>query len=251
MGPYKISQDFGNYSYHIELPSSPCQRGIHNIFHSSLLCIHVPNNDQLFPGCLDEQIPELGGTTREWTIDKILSHQGSHSDAKFEVLWTSGDKTWLPYSEIAHLHVLTDYFKILGINDITQLTDNNIRDALDDDEPDLAAGCVLVCICRPNKNCPVHQDMWGQQSTPMMARSMPYNGVTSTRKQPHHCPIRLPPVIPLTDHYQRTWSWYSSVGPSRVIRPDVPGLRDRKRRQSCTKDTAPNYALNNRCSCEQ
>ena len=39
MGPYKISQDFGNYLYHIELPSSLRQRGIHDVFHLSLLCI--------------------------------------------------------------------------------------------------------------------------------------------------------------------------------------------------------------------
>jgi len=47
------------------------------IFHSSLLRISIPNNDRLFPGRLN---------------DKVLSHQGSHADAKFEVLWTSGDK---------------------------------------------------------------------------------------------------------------------------------------------------------------
>ncbi|KIM53829.1 hypothetical protein SCLCIDRAFT_85987, partial [Scleroderma citrinum Foug A] len=75
------------------------QRGIHNVFHSSLLHIHIPNDDHLFPGHLNEQIPELGGTTCEWTIDKILSHQGSHVDAKFEVLWMPGNKMWLPYDE--------------------------------------------------------------------------------------------------------------------------------------------------------
>ncbi|KIM61931.1 hypothetical protein SCLCIDRAFT_79239, partial [Scleroderma citrinum Foug A] len=81
------------------VPSFLRQRGIQDVSHSSLLCIHIPNDDRLFPGRLDEQIPELGGATREWIVDKTLSHQGSHADAKFEVLWTSGDKTWLPYSE--------------------------------------------------------------------------------------------------------------------------------------------------------
>ena len=162
MGLYKISQDFGNYLYRIELPSSLHQRGIHDVFHLSLLHIHVPNDDRLFPGRLDEQIPELGGTAHEWTVNKILSHQGSHSDAKFEVLWTSGDKTWLPYGEIAHLHALTDYFEILGINDISHLTDNNIGDK-SDNESDVVAGCVSICICCPNKNCPVHQDIQVQQ----------------------------------------------------------------------------------------
>jgi len=39
VGPYKIIQDFGNYSFRIELPNSLRQRGIHDVFHSSLLCI--------------------------------------------------------------------------------------------------------------------------------------------------------------------------------------------------------------------
>lgn len=41
------------------------------------------------------------GTTCKWSVDKILSHQGSHADVKFEVLWMSGDKTWLRYGEIS------------------------------------------------------------------------------------------------------------------------------------------------------
>jgi len=62
VGPYKISKDFGNHSFRVDLPNSLKQRGIHDVFHSSLLRIHVPNDDRLFPRRLDEQIPELGGT---------------------------------------------------------------------------------------------------------------------------------------------------------------------------------------------
>ena len=173
MGPYKISQDFGNYSYHIELPSSLCQRGIHDVFHSSLLCIHVPNDDCLFPGQLDKKIPKLGGTTCKWTVNKILSHQGSHSNTKFKVLWMSGNKMWLPFSEIAHLRALTDYFKILGIDNISCLTDSNIGDELDD-KSDIVAGCILICICRPNRYCPVHQDIQVQRPRPVTGRSTYY-----------------------------------------------------------------------------
>ena len=234
VGPYMISQDFGNYSYRIELPSSLRQRGIHDVFHSSLLRIHIPNDDQLFPGRLDEQIPELGGTAREWTVDKILSHQGSHSDAKFEVLWTSGDKTWLPYGEIAHLRALTDYFEILGVNNITQLTDNNIGDALDDDELDVAAGCISLCICRPNKYCPVHLDKRKQRSAPTAGRSVHNHGATPARRWPHCCPLGQPPVIPLTNQHRQTQLRHSSAGP-----------KSQKGRQCHTKDMASNYARNN------
>ena len=50
IGPYKILRDFNNQSFWIELPSHLKQRGVHDIFHASLLRIHEPNDDQLFPG---------------------------------------------------------------------------------------------------------------------------------------------------------------------------------------------------------
>ena len=177
------------------VPSFLRQRGIQDVSHSSLLCIHIPNDDRLFPGRLDEQIPELGGATREWIVDKTLSHQGSHADAKFEVLWTSGDKTWLPYSEIAHLRVLTDYFEILGINDILRLTVNNIGD-VSDDESNIVARCVSIYIGRPNKCCPVYQDTQVQRSTAVPCRLNSRDRMTIMERRPHNRPLRQPPVIP-------------------------------------------------------
>ena len=188
VGPYKISQDFGNYLYRIKLPSSLRQRGIHDVFHSSLLHIHVPNDDCLFPGCLDEQIPKLGGTTCEWTVNKILLHQGSHADTKFEVLWMSGNKTWLPYGEIAHLCTLTDYFEILGIDNISHMTDSNIGDVLDN-ESNVVAGCVSICICHPNRYCPVHQDIQVQRLSPVTGRSTYYKRVYPSTRHPHNCTL--------------------------------------------------------------
>lgn len=50
IGPYRILKDFGNFSYQLELPSNLKQRGVHDVFHASLLRIHHPNDDRLFPG---------------------------------------------------------------------------------------------------------------------------------------------------------------------------------------------------------
>ena len=50
IGPYKITEDYGNNSYKLDLPARLKQRGVHPVFHSSLLRIHVPNDDHLFPG---------------------------------------------------------------------------------------------------------------------------------------------------------------------------------------------------------
>ena len=50
LGPYKILQDFGNSSFKLELPHHLKKRGVHDVFHASLLRIHLPNDDWLFPG---------------------------------------------------------------------------------------------------------------------------------------------------------------------------------------------------------
>ncbi|OBZ66142.1 Transposon Ty3-I Gag-Pol polyprotein [Grifola frondosa] len=118
IGPYKIVRDFGNNSYRIDLPSNLRRRGIHDVFHASLLRIHEPNDDRLFPGRLDSQITELEDQDGEWAIDKLVAHRGSRNDAIFEVIWKSGDRTWIPYPAIAHLPVLKVYFEALGISEV-------------------------------------------------------------------------------------------------------------------------------------
>jgi len=73
VGPYKILRDFGNNSYKLELSSELRRRGLHDVFHSSLLRIHEPNDDRLFPGRLDSQLFELEGDSEgEWAVDRVL-----------------------------------------------------------------------------------------------------------------------------------------------------------------------------------
>ncbi|OAX31663.1 hypothetical protein K503DRAFT_668678, partial [Rhizopogon vinicolor AM-OR11-026] len=115
IGPCQILEDFQNNSFQINLPNRMKQRGIHDVFHSSYLCIHVPNDDRLFPGRLDNQVVEFEDQEQEWAIDKITSHKGSRSHAVFKVKWRAGDTTWLPYDRVDHLSALQDYFEVLGI----------------------------------------------------------------------------------------------------------------------------------------
>ncbi|KAE9384840.1 hypothetical protein BT96DRAFT_757615, partial [Gymnopus androsaceus JB14] len=105
----------------IELPQNLKKRGLHDVFHASLLRIHVPNDDRLFPGRLEHQVADFGDASAEWAVDRIISHSGSRSDAMFEVQWTSGDITWLPYSKISHLEPLAEYLEALGFHSIAEL----------------------------------------------------------------------------------------------------------------------------------
>ncbi|KNZ73780.1 hypothetical protein J132_09682, partial [Termitomyces sp. J132] len=73
-------------SFHVKLPASMWQHSIHNVFHASLLHIHHPNDDPLFPGQLNKQVVEPEQHLHEWMADKILSHTGTKSNLLFEVL---------------------------------------------------------------------------------------------------------------------------------------------------------------------
>jgi hypothetical protein len=125
IGPYLVLEDFRNNSFRIDLPDRMKQRGIHDVFHSSYLRIHVPNDDRLFPGRLDNQVAEFEDQEREWAVEKITSHKGNRSDAVFEVKWKAGDTTWLPYDRVDHLSALQDYFDVLGIENVSELTEGN------------------------------------------------------------------------------------------------------------------------------
>jgi hypothetical protein len=60
IGPYKLVRDFRNNSFELDLPPHLRQRGIHPVFHSSLLRVHIPNDDRLFPGRLETQVADFG-----------------------------------------------------------------------------------------------------------------------------------------------------------------------------------------------
>lgn len=145
ISPYCIMEDFGNNSYHIELPDSLKQRGVHNVFHSSLLRIHVANDDQLFPSRSEEQIPDIGGR-QEWAIEKILAHQGSHLDATFDVQWASGDRSWVPYCDLEHLRPLKEYFEALGVDGVENL--GGVSEVSPSDDPQVSLGHMKFAVPR-------------------------------------------------------------------------------------------------------
>ncbi|KIL59509.1 hypothetical protein M378DRAFT_52971, partial [Amanita muscaria Koide BX008] len=102
-------------SYELELPRELKARGLHPVFHASLLRKHYPNDDRRFPGRQLHQLPGLGQEPKEWHIDRILSHSGRGRDALFEVQWSTGDVTWVPYVELKELAVLDEYLEAMGV----------------------------------------------------------------------------------------------------------------------------------------
>ena len=123
IGPYKIVPDCSNNSYRLDLPDHMRQRGIHPVFHASLLRIHIQNDDQLFLGYSGAQVADFGEDEPEpeWCVDRILSPSGSGRPAVFEIHWTSGDVTWLPYDQVGHLSAITDYLELQQVSQIQDL----------------------------------------------------------------------------------------------------------------------------------
>ncbi|KNZ81970.1 hypothetical protein J132_09291, partial [Termitomyces sp. J132] len=119
-------------------------RGIHDVFHSSLLKLHVPNDDRQFPGCLYDQIISKNKPEHEteWAADKIVSHSGSKTDAIFEVLWHAGNKTWLPYDQVRELDLLSPYFDAQGNNKISELENRTGSPPVND--PQVYLGSVSI-----------------------------------------------------------------------------------------------------------
>ena len=71
---YKIITDCENQPFKIDLPAHLKQRGMHDVFHASLLYVHVPDDDCLFSGCANTQLSSGDDSEGEWAVDKIPSH---------------------------------------------------------------------------------------------------------------------------------------------------------------------------------
>ena len=154
IGPYEIISDYGNNSYKLDLPGRLRRRGIHPVFHASLLRIHVPNNDRLFPGRLETQVADFGKNDTEWQVDCLLSHVGSGPTGTLEVQWMSGDITWIPYEQLAHLSALCEYLDLLDIDKITDLPTGNGEPLSNDAH--LNCGTCLIVPDRPFHMQPYH-----------------------------------------------------------------------------------------------
>ena len=126
VGPYKILKDYQNNSFLIDLPIDLKKRGLHPTFHASLLRVHVPNNDRLFPGRTASQIGLTDVFDTEWKVERIVQHAGRGVSATFEVEWPTGDRTWIDYDTAKNLIALEQYFETLGVKDISELQNTDL-----------------------------------------------------------------------------------------------------------------------------
>jgi hypothetical protein len=172
-------QSFDNNLFQIELPPNLKQRSVHDVFHSSLLRIHVPNDDRRFPGRLENQLgvsPDV--ESNEWPADKILSHHGRRKDALFEVLWQSGDRTWVPYDLASQLTCFNDYLDALGVKTVAELPYGSGRPPADDAQI-FAGGIRLVGYDLKSQRLDAHSTLLPTSMSPKYTKKAPRD-LTST-----------------------------------------------------------------------
>ncbi|KAF8575256.1 hypothetical protein K439DRAFT_1276075, partial [Ramaria rubella] len=119
--PFKITQDYNSVSFKLDLPDKLRKRGIHPVFHASLLHIYHANDNQRFPGHKIHNMPGFAMDSKEWPVEKILSHSRKGSGSVFEVLFESGDTAWMGYPDVQHLQAIEAYSSALDVSSTFKL----------------------------------------------------------------------------------------------------------------------------------
>lgn len=155
-----------------------CRRGIHDSFHASLLRIHKPNDDRLFPGRLDAQIVDSDEHVEEWAADKVIAHRGAKDNAMFEVLWKAGDKTWMDLAQVRELKLLDAYLEVLGVDSVADLSDGTGNPTNDD--PQIYLGNLQI---EDSQNYKVHE-IPSVSSFPLSTHLVPILSARCTMPEP-------------------------------------------------------------------
>lgn len=226
IGPYRIIEDYKNNSYKLELPANLRQRGIHDVFHASLLRVHIPNDDRLFPGRLASQISELDDQENEWAIEKLTGHRGSGKLAIFEALWKSGDRTWVPYATIRHLGAMGEYLSAAGVESVDDLPEGMSQPP---DDPQVFAGAVQLDISRSARRTGIRSE----SSRPLPPSRIP-RLVRPSRPSPSHTPSPRSFVSASLSRAARRSLNAITTTRHREPRPAFEPIRPHERRRSLT-----------------
>ena len=115
IGPYKVVETHtATSTVTLELLPEWTARQVHPTFHASLLRVHVPNDDAIFPHCDTKAYYDFGEANEpEWFVDKILAHRWVDTTClEFQVHWTLGNVTWEPFASCKELTALDEYLEL-------------------------------------------------------------------------------------------------------------------------------------------
>ncbi|QRV96035.1 Pol polyprotein/retrotransposon [Ceratobasidium sp. AG-Ba] len=130
VGPYPVARVISEgASFEVDLPKEMRARGIHPVFHASLLRMHIPTDDRKFPDA--------------------MSHKGKGCKAIFQLKWKTGDTTWEPYRTVRHLQALDTYCEAQGVENVGKLKHGG--DIVEGSEPEDYEANFLGLACETDE----------------------------------------------------------------------------------------------------
>jgi hypothetical protein len=149
VGPFpveKVNSRTSNYT--LTLSEILKHRRIHSTFHISLLRPYLASSDDLFPNRSDFGSVALNAPPEtEWLVQEILFHfWNTEGNLWFRVLWSLGNETDEPLSNVSKLHQLDDYLNLQGVRNLQELSGSSKRGRtgrncrLSHEKPDDSAG---------------------------------------------------------------------------------------------------------------
>ena len=103
MGPFVVVERIGNMAYHLDLSCSAALRGVHDVFHVSLLRGWLTNG-------VDANVPSIKIDGKaEYEVSKIKGHRECQGEMQYLtsfVGFDSSEDMWLSTAQLEHAFVL-------------------------------------------------------------------------------------------------------------------------------------------------
>lgn len=114
----------------------------------------------------------------------------------FEIRWTSGDITWLPYYQVTHLQVLSEYLDLMGVQKISKLPKGSGTPPQDD--PQILFGAISKRITAPNP--PVFKNRHHYPTKKHLPSSKPPSLLLTSTRVHTRPKLDLSYIMPATHH---------------------------------------------------
>jgi hypothetical protein len=86
-----------NKAVEVQLPPKLAEEGLHNVFHSSLLCLYIPNPIPLQVPAKPKPVKVLlnentGQREDYWSVDEVVDCRRKNQHWQYKVKWTGDPK---------------------------------------------------------------------------------------------------------------------------------------------------------------
>jgi transposase InsO family protein/Tfp pilus assembly protein PilV len=127
IGPFYVSHEITKgTAYRLKLSDDLKSRGMHDVFHVSLLKPYIKNDDQRFPNREAQRFYDIKGEEKsELEIKQIIEHLGTGTHARFHTRMSDGTLAWHPLLALKGTPALSAYLELHGVEHVSRLRINH------------------------------------------------------------------------------------------------------------------------------